>query len=51
MPKIISDGEREQNERIRENMRDAEAAYGNIYSMDYDEWEEMFEDRDPFEFL
>jgi len=51
MPKIISDGEREQNERIRENMLDAEAEYGDIVLMPYSAFEEMFEDRDPFEFL
>ena len=51
MPKIITDGEREQNERIRENMLDAEAEYGDITLMPYRAFEEMFEDRDPFEFL
>jgi hypothetical protein len=51
MPRIISEGEREQNERIRENMLDAEAIYGGIGLMPYQAFEEMFEDRDPFEFL
>jgi hypothetical protein len=52
MPKKeISQGEREQNERILQNMLDAEAEYGDITLMPYVAFEEMFEDRDPFEFL
>jgi len=42
----ISDGEREQNERIEENLR-----YADWENMTFTEFEDMFEDRDPFEFI
>jgi hypothetical protein len=38
----------EQGDRIREAVADWEES-GETYS--YQEWEDMFEDRDPFEFL
>ena len=37
----------EQAERIRENLKEA----GDWSEMTLDEFEEIFEDRDPFEFL
>jgi len=46
MSREISDGEREQNERIKENLRDFDWSTANLYDL-----EEIFEDRDPFEFL
>jgi len=46
MAKEISQGEKEQNERIRENL-----FYADWDEMTFDEFEEMFEDRDPTEFL
>jgi len=46
MSKEISDGEREQNERIEENLRTFD--WENADSYDF---EDVFEDRDPFEFL
>jgi hypothetical protein len=42
----ISRGEQEQNERIHENLQ-----YADWGSMTFDDFEEMFEDRDPLEFL
>jgi hypothetical protein len=44
--KPLTDGEREQNERIQENMTDVDWE-----NLSLDEFEEMFEDRDPMEFL
>lgn len=38
----------EQGDRIREAVADWEES-GETYS--YQDWEDMFEDRDPFEFL
>lgn len=38
----------EQGDRIRDAVADWEES-GEVYS--YQEWEDMFEDRDPFEFL
>ena len=46
MAREISQGEREQNERIRENLK-----YADWEDMDFQELEDMFEDRDPIEFL
>ena len=46
MAKVISAGEREQNERIRENMK-----YIDWDNDSFDEIEDAFEDRDPTEFL
>lgn len=42
----ISPGEREQNRRIRENLADAD-----VLNMQYEDWADLFEDRDPVEFL
>jgi hypothetical protein len=46
MSKEISDGEREQNERIKENLRTFDWENAGLYDL-----EDVFEDRDPFEFL
>ena len=43
---IITDGEREQNERIRENMK-----YIDWENDSFSDIEDAFEDRDPTEFL
>jgi hypothetical protein len=55
LAKIIEDsdqaGHDEQTARILENMTEARQTHGDIYAMSFDEFEEMFEDRDPFEFL
>jgi hypothetical protein len=42
----MTNGEREQNERIRENL-----LYADWEEMTFFEFEDLFEDRDPFEFL
>jgi hypothetical protein len=44
----ISNGEREQNERIKEALADYNQS-PEAYS--FWDWEEIFEDRDPLEFL
>ena len=41
----------EQNARIEENLSLAKEEYGDIGAMSYAEFEEIFEDRDPFEFI
>jgi hypothetical protein len=48
MPKKISDGEREQNERIMEALKDYQE---NPEEYDFFAFEDIFEDRDPTEFL
>ena len=45
---MTSQGEQEQNERIYENLKEYQQA-PESYSLA--DWEEIFEDRDPFEFL
>lgn len=49
MPKEKTQGELEQDERIRQNMRDDLATA--LETGDLDLFESIFEDRDPFEFL
>jgi len=44
----ISEGEKEQNERIKENVKDY---HENPEDYTFNDFEEMFEDRDPFEFF
>ena len=46
MPKSAS--EREQDERIQENLRDVN---GDFRGMNYQQFQDLFEDRDPCEFL
>jgi len=41
-------GQKDQDERIKENLRDCDRDFSG---MSYMEFEELFEDRDPFEFL
>lgn len=41
-------GEQEQTERIMENLREYQQ---NAEEYSYEDFEEIFEDRDPFEFL
>lgn len=43
-----TEGEKEQDERIKENLREVN---GDFTGMSYDEFQDLFEDRDPFEFL
>ena len=47
----MTNGEREQNERILQSIAEATETYGSIYEMPFFEFEDLFEDRDPFEFL
>jgi hypothetical protein len=49
--KIKSLGEIEQDERIKENLELAIEEHGGLGLMSYNEFEEIFEDRDPFEFI
>jgi hypothetical protein len=52
MSKVISAGELEQNERIMQNIKDNSDQGGLItLNMDSDEFQDIFEDRDPFEFI
>jgi hypothetical protein len=52
MSKVISAGELEQNERIEQNIRDNSDENGLMtIDMDSDEFQDIFEDRDPFEFI
>jgi len=51
MSKEISDGEREQTERILENWSLLEQEMKSGYMPSFSEFEDAFEDRDPFEFL
>jgi len=44
-------GHDEQTARILENLEAATKKHGSIYEMDFFEFEDLFEDRDPFEFL
>ena len=39
-------GEKDQDARIRENLQ-----YADFDEMDFEDFEDMFEDRDPIEFL
>jgi hypothetical protein len=43
-----SEGEKKQDERIKENLR---GVNWDFTGMSYPEFEDLFEDRDPFEFL
>jgi hypothetical protein len=47
----ISNGEREQNERIEENWAFLQEEMADGYVPSFSEWEDVFEDRDPLEFL